>query len=544
MALVVNTNLAAMNAANNTARAESGLRTAMERLSSGQRINSAADDAAGLAISERMQTQIRGFNQAIRNVNDGVSMVQSVDGALGEITDALQRMRELAVQAVNGSNTAMDRIALQNELSSLTEQINLTAGSTRFNGMSLLNGNFTGREIQAGASVGETIGVAFDSARADDLGMYFVETSLTAAVTSASGLDDLFFDNGSVQFAEFGPPNGATADNSMEEAHLSIAVRGGRQSDLSDANFESAALVYIDQYDEASDIVAKVNASGAGVKAYAETEIQVALTAVETTNVVNSDDPTATVAQVTITLGSGQRAGGYTSFTIGSGALEDKATFAAAMAAEVNASTGIHGITATVDPESGESLSLFQAEGRDIKMFADFTDNAQSGLVIHEKEIDGNTDALDADEIIDSTADFGLVQAGQVTFYSGSEFQLQDTDDTDNFDSENTRIENLGGVDLTRTSTARRALAIIDAAIEAIGAQRATAGALQNRFELSIQGLTVASENQSAAYSRIVDADYAAESSALAKNQILQQVSTAMLAQANAMPQVALSLIQ
>ena len=544
MALVVNTNLAAMNAANNTARAESGLRTAMERLSSGQRINSAADDAAGLAISERMQTQIRGFNQAIRNVNDGVSMVQSVDGALGEITDALQRMRELAVQAVNGSNTAMDRIALQNELSSLTEQINLTAGSTRFNGMSLLNGNFTGREIQAGASVGETIGVAFDSARADDLGMYFVETSLTAAVTTASGLDDIFFDNGSVQFAEFGPPNGATADNSMEEAHLSIAVRGGRQSDLSDANFESAALVYIDQYDEASDIVAKVNASGAGVKAYAETEIQVALTAVETTNVVNSDDPTATVAQVTITLGSGQRAGAYTSFTIGSGALEDKATFAAAMAAEVNASTGIHGITATVDPESGESLSLFQAEGRDIKMFADFTDNAQSGLVIHEKEIDGDTEALGADEIIDSTADFGLVQAGQVTFYSGSEFQLQDTDDTDNFDSENTRIENLGGVDLTRTSTARRALAIIDAAIEAIGAQRATAGALQNRFELSIQGLTVASENQSAAYSRIVDADYAAESSALAKNQILQQVSTAMLAQANAMPQVALSLIQ
>jgi len=544
MALVVNTNLAAMNAANNTARAESGLRTAMERLSSGQRINSAADDAAGLAISERMQTQIRGFNQAIRNVNDGVSMVQSVDGALGEITDALQRMRELAVQAVNGSNTAMDRIALQNELSSLTEQINLTAGSTRFNGMSLLNGNFTGREIQAGASVGETIGVAFDSARADDLGMYFVETSLTAAVTSASGLDDLFFDNGSVQFAEFGPPNGATADNSMEEAHLSIAVRGGRQSDLSDANFESAALVYIDQYDEASDIVAKVNASGAGVKAYAETEVQVALTAVETTNTVDSVDPTATVAQVTITLGSGQRAGGYTSFTIGSGALEDKATFAAAMAAEVNASTGIHGITATVDPESGESLSLFQAEGRDIKMFADFTDNSQAGLVIHEKEIDGNTDALEATTIIDSTADFGLVQAGQVTFYSGSEFQLQDTDDTDNFDSENTRIENLGGVDLTRTSTARRALAIIDAAIEAIGAQRATAGALQNRFELSVQGLTVASENQTAAYSRIVDADYAAESSALAKNQILQQVSTAMLAQANAMPQVALSLIQ
>jgi flagellin len=471
-------------------------------------------------------------------------MVQSVDGALGEITDALQRMRELAVQAVNGSNTAMDRIALQNELSSLVEQINLTAGSTRFNGMSLLNGNFTGREIQAGASVGETIGVGFDSARADDLGMYFVETSLTAAVTSAASLDDIFFDNGSVQFAEFGPPIGTSADNSMEESTLSIAVKGGRQSDLTDTAFESAALVYIDQYDEASDVVAKVNASGAGVKAYAETEVQMQLDTVEATNVVDSDDPTASVAQVTITLGSGQRAGAYTSFTVGSGALQDKATFAAAVAAEVNASTGIHGITATVDAESGESLTLFQSEGRDIKLFADFTDNSEASITIAEKEIDGNTDAMDADEIISGTSDFGFVQAGQVTFYSGSEFQLQDTDDSDNFVCETTRVENLGGVDLTKTSTARRALAIIDAAIEAIGAQRATAGALQNRFELSVQGLTVASENQSAAYSRIVDADYAAESSALAKNQILQQVSTAMLAQANAMPQVALSLIQ
>ena len=163
-------------------------------------------------------SQIKGFNQAIRNVNDGVSMVQSVDGALGEITDALQRMRELAVQAVNGSNTAMDRIALQNEVSALIEQVNLTARSTRFNGMSLLNGNFTGREIQAGASVGESIGIAFDSARADDLGMYYVQTSLTAAVTSATDLGDLFYDNGSVQFGEFGPPNGTDADNSMEEA--------------------------------------------------------------------------------------------------------------------------------------------------------------------------------------------------------------------------------------------------------------------------------------------------------------------------------------
>ena len=545
MALVVNSNIPALSAKNSIARSEADLATAMERLASGKRINSAADDAAGLAISERMQTQIRGFNQAARNVNDAISMVQSVDGALGEITDALQRMRELAVQAVNASNTSMDRIALQNEVSAMVEQVNLTAGSTRFNGMSLLNGSFQGRQVQAGASAGEVIGIGFDSARADDLGMYYVQTSLTASEDGATDLGDLFYDNGSNSAAEYAPPNGADADNSMEEATLSIAVRGARQSDLTDTDFESAALVYIDQYDEASDVVSKINASGAGVRAYAETEVQIQLDTVESTSIADADDVSLDVASVTISLGSGQRAGAYTTFTIGSGALEDKATFATRLAAEVNATTSIHGITATVDPEGGETVSLLQGEGRDIKMFADLYETNEASFTVKEKEIDGNTTAFEADDVVAATtSDFAFVQAGQVTIYSGTEFQVNDTDDTDNFDTVTTNKANLGGVDLTTQAGARYALALIDSAIEAVSSQRAVSGALQNRMELSVQGLQIAAENQSAAYSRVVDADYAAESSNLAKNQILQQVSTAMLAQANAMPQVALSLIQ
>lgn len=545
MALVVNTNIAAISSRNYANSAESDLRTAMERLSSGKRINSAADDAAGLAISERMNAQIKGFNQAIRNVNDGISMVQAVDGALSEITDSLQRMRELAVQAVNGSNSATDRIALQNELSSLVEQINLTANSTRFNGMSLLNGEFGGRTIQAGASVGETIGLGFSGAKADDLKMYRAETSLTASTTAITGLDEIFYDNGNVNFAEFGPPNGASADNSIEQATLSINVRGARETDLTGTVGQGGNLLYIDQYDEASTIAAKVNASDAGVRAFAKTEVQVELTTV-TTDVVDSDDPTATVGSATFTLGSGQRAGAYTSFVIGSGDLENEATFAKRFAEEVNATSNIHGITATVDPNAGESVSLVQAEGRDIKMFADVK-AAAAVFTVAEAEIDGDNTAMEATTILASTAatDFGFVQAGQVTLYGGTDFSISEVGTTtSNFDTTSTSSITLGGADLTSQAKAREAIAVIDSALEAISTQRSEAGAMENRFEIAAAGLAVAAEKQSAAYSRIVDADFATESSNLAKSQILQQVSTAMLAQANAMPQVVLSLIQ
>jgi len=546
MALVVNTNIAAISSRNYANESGNDMQSAMERLSSGKRINTASDDAAGLSISERMQAQIRGFNQAIRNVNDGISMVQAVDGALAEITDSLQRMRELAVQAVNGSNSASDRIALQNELSSLIEQINMTANSTRFNGMSLLNGEFGGRTIQAGASVGETVGLGFSGAKADDLKMYQARTSLTASTTVSSGLDELFYDNESVQFAEFGAPGGSSADNSIEEATLSINVRGGRETDLSGTVGQSGALLYIDQYDEASTIAAKVNASDAGVRAFAKTEVQIGLTTAESTDTVDSDDPTSTVGSATFTLGSGQRAGAYTSFTIGSGNLEDKALFAARFAEEVNATSNVHGITATIDPDSGESVTLIQAEGRDIKMFADM--NAATAVVtVKEAEIDGDNTAMEADSIIASTAntDFGFVQAGEVTFYSGTDFSIEEVGTTtSNFDTTTTSAINLGGADVTNAVTARSAIALIDSALEAVAVQRSEVGAMENRFEITASGLAVASEKQSAAYSRIVDADFAAESSRLARAQILQQVSTAMLAQANAMPQVVLSLIQ
>src|SRR6201991_3500372 len=154
MPQVINTNVASLNAQRNLTTSQGQLATAWQRLSSGLRINSAKDDAAGLAISERFTSQIRGLNQAVRNSNDGISLAQTAEGALGEVTNNLQRVRELAVQSVNATNSASDRSAMQQEVSQLISEIDRVAGQTNFNGVKLLDGSFTSQAFQVGANVG------------------------------------------------------------------------------------------------------------------------------------------------------------------------------------------------------------------------------------------------------------------------------------------------------------------------------------------------------------------------------------------------------
>ena len=172
MAQVINTNIASLNAQRNLSKSQATLGTSLQRLSSGMRINSAKDDAAGLAISERFTAQIRGLNQAVRNSNDGISLAQTAEGALGEVTNNLQRVRELAVQSVNATNSASDRSAMQQEVSQLISEIDRVAGQTNFNGVNLLDGTFTNKDFQVGANVGETITVtAITDATATGLGI-------------------------------------------------------------------------------------------------------------------------------------------------------------------------------------------------------------------------------------------------------------------------------------------------------------------------------------------------------------------------------------
>jgi len=187
---VINTNVASLNAQRNLTTSGASLATSLQRLSSGLRINSAKDDAAGMAIADRMTSQIRGLNQASRNANDGISLAQTAEGALDSVSSALQRMRELAVQAANATNSASDRAALQDEVEQLVQQINTVATQTSFNGVKLLDGTFTSQTFQVGANQGETIDISsIASARSDALGVGTTSsysTSLTATVITGA----------------------------------------------------------------------------------------------------------------------------------------------------------------------------------------------------------------------------------------------------------------------------------------------------------------------------------------------------------------------
>ena len=223
MAQVINTNIASLTAQRNLNKSQGSLATAMERLSSGLRINSAKDDAAGLAISERMTSQIRGLNQAIRNANDGISFAQTAEGALSTSGDAMQRIRELAVQAANDTNSASDRQALNNEVQQLIQEVNRIATSTQFNGQNILDGSAASQVYQVGANAGQTITVTGVDARGSQLGAAVLSgTSMTAAnITTAVAADNLVVGGESVSLA------GATTQADVIDATNAVSTDSG-----------------------------------------------------------------------------------------------------------------------------------------------------------------------------------------------------------------------------------------------------------------------------------------------------------------------------
>ena len=384
MAAIINTNVVSLNAQRNLNSSQNALATSLQRLSSGMRINSAKDDAAGLAISERMSSQIRGLNQAARNANDGISMAQTAEGALGEIGNNLQRIRELAVQSRNASNSVTDRVALNNEVQQVKAEIDRVASSTSFNGTKLIDGTFTNQSFQVGANVGETINISsLVNAQSSALG---TSTSSTANVTGIA----------------------ATAFTAITAGDLTI--------------------------------------NGTSV---------------------------------------GAVAAGGNAVTQGSN-----------IAAAINTVSGTTGVTATANAAGLVSLS-----------------NAS-----------GNTTVVAFAGATASTAITGLTAATTaVTTATGAGF---------------------ANVDISNAANADFAIAAMDSALSALNAGRADLGAYQNRFSSAIANVQTTAENLSASRSRIVDTDFAAETATLSRNQVLQQAGTAMLAQANAMPQSVLALLR
>jgi flagellin len=468
----------------------------MERLSSGLRINSAKDDAAGLGIVDRMTSQIRGLNQAIRNANDGISLSQTAEGAMREVTDILQRMRELSIQSANDSNSASDRANLQKEVTQLQAEVNRIADTTTFNGKNLLDGTFTAQKFQVGANANETISVGIAASRATDLGANQLSTAANIGETAAGG----------VALVDLATPAEATVVNGPD-GQASVAYG------LADSAKEYASAV-----NGVSDTT--------GVTASAETRTTLTLNAATNGTTFN------------ITLGS------YTdaSTTIGSAVAISQAIADSNdltdLATAINAEAANTGVSAELSSDS-TTITLVQEQGYNIGVTA-ITDNdgaLDAALATVGTTVFGDT----AGDVSDEAVMIG----GQVTFSASSSFGVtSDLAVVFGGTSASSALSAVSAIDISTQSGSNSAIEVLDQALRTVSDSRADLGAIQNRLESTIANLSSVSENVSSARSQVRDADFAAETAALTRAQILQQAGIAMLAQANAQPQTVLSLLQ
>ncbi len=480
MPQVINTNVASLNTQRNLNSSQSALSTSLSRLSSGLRINSAKDDAAGLAISERMTAQIRGLNQAARNANDGISLAQTAEGALAEVGNNLQRIRELAVQSANATNSASDRAALQQEVAQLAQEIDRVATQTDFNGTKLLNGSFSAQQFQVGANAQQTITI----------------DSIADARTSALG-----------KFNGVSISNNAVATPSNTPAALTVAFTGGSLGTITLGNVAN----------DAKAIANALNASGisgmsASANAAAVTGTLAALSGGE-----GNETLSFTLNGTNISFSTG---------TTQSGAQD-------ALLAAVNAQSANTGVVAT---NTGAGIKLTAADGRNIVAGA----------------LTGATSWTAAELGLGGASVLGATTAGTVNINyqspSGNAATAVTIAVAGGFTTGSKSIDSTGtavsAIDISTVSGANTALTAIDAALSQISSNRATLGAMQNRFSSVVANLQTTSENLSASRSRIQDADFAQETAALTRGQILQQAGVAMLAQANALPNNVLSLLR
>ncbi|MDC9510469.1 MULTISPECIES: flagellin [unclassified Pseudoalteromonas] len=497
MMISVNTNVSSLNAQRNLSTSGSDLATSMERLSSGMRINSAKDDAAGLQISNRLTSQVNGLAVAQRNANDGISMAQTAEGAMSESTSILQRMRELALQSANGSNSTEDRESLQKEVSALQTELTRIAETTSFGGQQLLDGSFGSKSFQIGANANENINVSLSSVAANKIG-----TNQINLQGDTAGFAEAFA----------GTASQVTGGN---------LVIDGRES----------ATVAIAAGASAADAASAVNSytSSTGVTAQARSEAKVDITTAGDADEIISFELNGK------DLASGDEI--KVSFVSTGTVAGDKQ----AMAEAINAKTDEHGVTAKI--ENGE-LTIGNDTGEDIvlsKLAESDGTTSTVGMTVTGKSYDG----VDATTPVAIAAGDDVHVSGSLQLNSSEVFTAQTTDTTiaATANTEVSSLKSVDSIDITDQQGSQDAIAIIDNAIANIDSQRASLGAVQNRFDHTISNLANIEENVSASRSRIQDTDFATETAEMTKNQILQQAGTSILSQANQLPQTALSLL-
>jgi flagellin len=482
MSLVLNTNTNALLAQSSLTASGSQLSTALQQLSSGLRINTAADDAAGYAIVQGMSAQIGGLNQAAQNASGGVSLTQTAQGALTEITNDLQTMRSLAVEALNATNNGTDRADLDQEFQQLSADIDSVAKSTQFNGVNLLDGTFSGATFQIGANAGQSITVAaVSSARTSALGQTYSASANTAAATSALAAGALVINGVGV---------GASASDGVSFANSSYSA-------IAVANAINGSNI--------AGLTATANA----------------------TTVTAAAAPTAAGSAAGYTLANGDLVINGINVTGTVGTAQTVAATENDVIGAINAQTSLTGVVAS--DAGANKIKLTATDGRNITVTATANGTAASGFATATATTEGTValktinSSQSAAAINITTAASGISTASvAATLNSGT----------------------VSNANVQSVTSANAALASIDSALQTIASTGAQLGAYQDRFQAAITGLQTDSTNLQSARSSIQDTDYAQATTALSKAQILQQASTAMVAQANMIPQNVLSLLQ
>lgn len=509
MPQLINTNIASLNAQRNLNMSQTALNVSLQRLSSGLRINSAKDDAAGLAIAQRFTTQILGLNQASRNANDGISLSQTAEGSLGEVTNNLQRIRELAVQSANSTNSSSDRAALDQEVQQRLAEIDRIAAQTSFNGQKILDGSFGTAAFQVGANVGETISIALATS------MRYTAIGKTADYVNGTTAYDSTKAVGS---------QGTGVDTSaIATGEVTIAIGTATATTIGVSSVGAAAG------QSAGSAYAKVQAiNNAGVSGLTATA--------DNTTTVDFQDLTVANTGWTLKLND------IAIYTATTGALTGSA-----VASAINSNSSATGVTASYDA-TNTRMVLTAADGRDIKI--EQTEaalgEANKGFVA----LEGSNNSVNV-----ATGSMATGIGATVTKTYGGSIRLTAAETITVGGTTPARIgytavtmalgnSALNSASVTTVANANTAITRIDSALTAVSTLRSTFGAIQNRFESTIANLQGTAENLTASRSRVMDADFASETAALTRAQILQQAGMAMLAQANQLPQNVLTLLR
>ena len=667
----INTNIGALNALQSLDKANASMSKAMERLSSGLRINSAGDDAAGSAIASKMESAVRSLDVAIRNSHDAISMTQTAEGALGEVENILQRVRELSVQASNSTLSTSDRSMIQNEVTALVSEIDKIASTTNFNGVELLNGSNKNVSFQIGINASDSLNVSLD--KADSVSLGLGGTSGVTAITSGRvtaydfsttnmTASDIKLNGKDMFSAAFAGDGSGSVKNGAELLATAINLNTGTHGAVADAfntltsdakgDFKQTSVLVINANTVAlassyAELVSNINQSVSGVDA--------SLNADNTITLSNQDGDQILIASSTgitdvgftagtfrgfvslsnidgsaVNLETGSTANGYGSTATGEhtqigslGFMENRnnvlvsdivTTTAATLAHDVkindidigasasdsaaskadaiNAQTAAHGVTADAKTELTAVVTMLQiAAATDVSIngnvvdFSSVTNMAGVVTAVNDAQIGDIRATTDADGKLTLTSESGVnialsdagagagtnamfasatgihgetITVSTITYTAFGNLSLSTADNAPiKVSGTDADLAHFGllqqsqelkatssGVSVGTLSDATASLAKIDAAIEKISLFRSSFGAVENRIDASVNNLTTLKINTQAAQSRIEDADFAAETSKMTKNQILSQAATSMLAQANASKQGLLALLQ